>query len=64
MSDENKSSDFKKHVLLNIDSKDIELNAFTDEFIKETILGMLKAIKTDEYGVKDFKNIKITIEND
>lgn len=64
MADKEKSSDFKKYVSLNIDGIDIELNAFSDEFLKETILGMLKAIKTAEYGVKDFKNIKITIDDD
>lgn len=61
---DNKNSDFKQYVSLSIDGVDIELNAFSDEFIKETIVGMLKAIKTEEYGVKDFKNIKIIIDND
>ena len=57
-------SDFKQYVSLSVDGIDIELNAFTDEFIKETILGMLRAIKTEEYGVKEFKNIKITVDNE
>lgn len=56
--------DFQNKVNLVIDGKEIELNAFTDEFLKETILGMLKAIKTEKYGVEEFKNIEITIEND
>ena len=59
-----KDSDFKQYVSLSIDGIDIELNKFSDEFIKETILGMLKAIKTAEYGVKEFKNIEIKIDND
>ena len=62
MADNN--SDFKQYVSLSVDGIDIELNAFTDEFIKETILGMLRAIKTEEYGVKEFKNIKITVDNE
>ena len=60
----NNNSDFKQYVSLSVDGIDIELNAFTDEFIKETILGMLRAIKTEEYGVKEFKNIKITVDNE
>ena len=56
--------DYKNQVTLSIDGIDIELNAFTDEFIKETILGMLKAIKTEKYGVKEFKNIKITVDKE
>lgn len=56
--------DYKNHVKLSIDNIEIELNAFTDEFIKETILGMLKAIKTEKYGVKEFKNIKITVDDE
>ncbi|WP_297981822.1 hypothetical protein [uncultured Methanobrevibacter sp.] len=55
--------DFKQYVSLSINGIDIELNAFTDEFLKETILGMLRAIKTDKYGVKEFKDIKITVDN-
>ena len=32
-------------------------------FIKNTILGMLKSLKTNEYGVNDFDNIEILINN-
>ena len=43
---------------------DIELNKFTDDIIKETILGLLKAIKTSEYGVDEVKNVEISIDNE
>ncbi len=39
------------------------LNAFVNDFLKETIIGMLKALKTTEYGVEDFNNIEISIKN-
>ena len=35
------------------------MNKFTDDIIKETILGLLKAIKTSEYGVDEVKNVAI-----
>ena len=37
---------------------------FTDDSIKETIIGLLKAIKTSEYGVDEVKNVEITIDNE
>ena len=58
------SPDFENKVSLKINDIDIELNAFTDDFIKETILGMLKSIKTSDYGVEEFKNVKIEINNE
>ncbi len=56
--------DFVNKVSLKINDIDIELNAFTDDFLRETILGMLKSIKTSEYGVDEFKKIKIEINNE
>ena len=47
--------DFENNVTLVINGNDIKLNKFTDEIIKETILGLLKAIKTSEYGVDEVK---------
>ena len=56
--------DFVNKVKLVINGNDIELNKFTDDIIKETILGLLKAIKTSEYGVDEVKNVEISIDNE
>ena len=56
--------DFENKVNLVINGKDIELNKFTDDIIKETILGLLKAIKTSEYGVDEVRNVEISIDNE
>ena len=58
------NKDFENKVNLVINGNDIELNKFTDDIIKETILGLLKAIKTSEYGVDEVKTDEITIDNE
>ena len=58
------NKDFENKVRLVINGQDIELNKFTDDIIKETILGLLKAIKTSEYGVNEVQNVEITIDNE
>ena len=58
------NKDFENKVSLVINGNDIELNKFTDDIIKETILGLLKAIKTSEYGVEEVKNVDIYINNE
>ena len=58
------NKDFQNKVKLVINGNDIELNKFTDDIIKETILGLLKAIKTSEYGVDEVKNVEISIDNE
>ncbi len=58
------NKDFENKVKLMINGNDIELNKFTDDIIKETILGLLKAIKTSEYGVDEVKNVEISIDNE
>ncbi len=58
------NKDFENKVSLVINGNDIELNKFTDDIIKETILGLLKAIKTSEYGVDEVKNVEISIDNE
>ncbi|MDD5959728.1 MAG: molybdopterin-guanine dinucleotide biosynthesis protein B [Methanobrevibacter wolinii] len=55
--------DKQADVTLSIDGKVIGLNDFVNKFLKETILGMLKSLKTEEYGVKDFDKIEILINN-
>ena len=56
--------DFENKVNLTINGNDIELNKFTDDIIKETILGLLNAIKTSEYGVDEVKTVEISIDNE
>jgi len=51
-------------VLLKIDDQMIPLNPFVRSFVKETIQGMVKSLKTDEFGVKDFEKIEILIRDD
>jgi molybdopterin-guanine dinucleotide biosynthesis protein B len=58
------NKDFENKVKLVINGNDIELNKFTDDIIKETILGFLKAIKTSEYGVDEVKTVEIAIDNE
>jgi molybdopterin-guanine dinucleotide biosynthesis protein B len=58
------NKDFENKVSLVINGNDIELNKFTDDIIKETILGLLKAIKTSEYGVDEVRNVEISIDNE
>ena len=58
------NKDFQNKVKLVINGNDIELNKFTDDIIKETILGLLKAIKTSEYGVNEVKTVEISIDNE
>ena len=58
------NKDFENKVSLVINGNDIELNKFTDDIIKETVLGLLKAIKTSEYGVDEIKNVDIYINNE
>ena len=55
------SLDFENKVSLKINDIDIELNEFTDEIIKETIFGMVKAIKTANIEIR---NLKIEIDNE
>ena len=55
------SPDFKNKVSLKINDIDIELNEFADEIIKETIFGMVRAIKTANIEIR---NLKIEIDNE
>ena len=43
------NKDFENKVNLVINGIDIELNEFTDSIIKETVLGLLRSIKTSKY---------------
>lgn len=50
-------------VSLSIDENVVGLNYFTTHFIKNTLTGMLKTLKTKEFGVKDFDKIELVINN-
>lgn len=50
-------------VYLSIDEKVIGLNFFVNNFIKHSVNGMLKSLKTKEYGVQDFEKIELLINN-
>ena len=52
---------FENKVSLKINDIDIELNEFADEIIKETIFGMVRAIKTANIEIR---NLKIEINNE
>ena len=51
-------------VLLKIDNQMIPLNPFVRNFVKEIIQGMVKSLKTDEFGVNDFEKIELLIRDD
>lgn len=55
------SPDFENKVSLKINDIDIVLNEFADEIIKETIFGMVRAIKTANIEIR---NLKIEINNE
>lgn len=51
------------NISVSVDGVNIGINAFVNDFMKNTILGMLNSLKTTEYGVKDFNKIEILINN-
>ena len=51
-------------VLLKIDDHMIPLNPFVRGFVKDTVNGMVKSLKTDEFGVNDFRKIELLIRDD
>ncbi|RBQ22453.1 hypothetical protein ALNOE001_22110 [Candidatus Methanobinarius endosymbioticus] len=50
-------------VSLSINEKVIGLNYFVNNFMKNSVLGMLKSLKTEDYGIKAFEKIEIVIKN-
>lgn len=53
----------KVDVSLSIDGKNIGLNKFVNNFIKNTILGMIKTLNTDNYDVENLDKIELVIDN-
>lgn len=50
-------------VLLSINEKVIGVNSFVSSFMKNSILGMLDSLKTEEYGIKKFDKVELVINN-
>lgn len=50
-------------VSLSINDKVIGVNYFVNNFIKNSIMGMLKSLKTEEYGIDNFEKIELVIKN-
>jgi molybdopterin-guanine dinucleotide biosynthesis protein B len=48
-------------VLLRVNNEAIPLNPFVRDFIRETVEGMIKSLKTSEFGVEDFNKIELLI---
>ena len=59
----NYDPDSQAEVNLAIDGVNIGLNRFVSDYLKQTILGVLKPLKIKEFGVDDLDNIDITIKN-
>ena len=51
-------------VILKINNHMIPLNPFVRTFINETVFGMVKSLKTNEFGAKNFNKIELLIRDD
>jgi molybdopterin-guanine dinucleotide biosynthesis adapter protein len=51
-------------VILKINNHMIPLNPFVRSFINETIYGMVKSLKTDEFGAKNYNKIELLIRDE
>ncbi len=51
-------------VILKINNHMIPLNPFVRTFINETVLGMVKSLKTDEFGAKNLNKIELLIRDE
>ena len=49
---------------MSIDNKIIGLNEFVSDFIKQTVLGIIKTLHIEEYGVKDINKVELIINNE
>lgn len=50
-------------MVLRVDEKIIPLNDFVQAFLESGVRGMIKSLKTEEFGVKNLKNIQLLIRN-
>lgn len=49
-------------VTLSIDGKVIGLNSFVSDFMKKTLIGMIKTLNLKKFGVNDLNNIELLIK--
>lgn len=50
-------------VSLSVDEKVIGVNAFVSDFMKKTIMGMLKTLNIENFGAEDLNKVEILIKN-
>lgn len=53
----------KVNTFMSIDNKVIGLNEFVSDFINKTILGIIKTLHIEEYGVKNINKVELIINN-
>ena len=49
------------HSYLSIDNKVVGLNRFVSDYLKQNILGVIKTLNLDDYGVEDINKIELLI---
>ena len=54
----------KVNTFMSIDNTVIGLNEFVSDFIKKTVLGIIKTLHIEEYGVKDINKVELIINNE
>lgn len=54
----------KVNTFMSIDNTVISLNEFVSDFIKKTVLGIIKTLHIEEYGVKDINKVELIINNE
>ncbi|WP_299524783.1 molybdopterin-guanine dinucleotide biosynthesis protein B [uncultured Methanobrevibacter sp.] len=60
-----KTNDLDKvDTFMSIDNKVIGLNEFVSDFIKKTLLGIIKTLHIEEYGVKNINKVELIINNE
>lgn len=50
-------------ILLKVDDRIIPMNFFVQDFVKNAVKGMVKSLKTEEFGVTEGKKIELLIRN-
>jgi molybdopterin-guanine dinucleotide biosynthesis protein B len=50
-------------ILLRVDDRIIPMNFFVQDFVKNAVIGMIKSLKTEEFGVSEGKKIELIIRD-
>lgn len=50
-------------ILLKVNDRIIPMNFFVRDFVKNSVIGMIKSLKTEEFGVDEAKKIELLIRN-